>query len=289
MKAKKPVIAISYDFDGTLAPGNMQEHQFLPKMKTKPSTFWKSVKQLAQTNQADEVLVYMKLMLEKAKDNKQPVDRKSFRSFGDSIKLFDGVEEWFDRINKYAKEKDTSVRHYLISSGNDEIIRGTKIAKQFYKIYASKYLFDENEIPEWPALAVNYTTKTQYLFRINKGIEDISDNNAVNRFTPKEERPIPFENMIFIGDGSTDVPCFRLIKDQGGLSIAVFRKNAKNSKSNAIQYYTQGRVHAAIPADYTEGSSLDEVVKARIDYISKRHVLETKISSKTAKEAREQK
>ena len=113
-------------------------------MKTKPSTFWKSVKQLAQTNQADEVLVYMKLMLEKAKDNKQPVDRKSFRSFGDSIKLFDGVEEWFDRINKYAKEKDTSVRHYLISSGNDEIIRGTKIAKQFYKIYASKYLFDEN-------------------------------------------------------------------------------------------------------------------------------------------------
>ena len=289
MKTKKPVIAISYDFDGTLAPGNMQEHQFLPKMKTEPSDFWKNVKEVAKAKQADEVLVYMKLMLEKAKENKQPVNKESFRSFGKSINLFDGVEEWFSRINKYAKEHGVSLQHYLISSGNDEIIRGTKIAKQFDAIYASKYLFDENETAEWPALAVNYTTKTQYLFRINKGIRDISDNNAVNRFTPKEDRPVPFENMIFIGDGSTDIPCFRLIKDQGGLSIAVFRKNVKNSKSNAIQYYTQGRVHAAIPADYTEGSSLDEIVKARVDYISKRHVLETKISSKTAKEAREQK
>jgi phosphoserine phosphatase len=270
MTTKYTPMAIAYDFDGTLAPGNMQEHQFIPDIKMTAKKFWSEVKNITQENQADEVLVFMNLMLEKARTSQVPVGREDFKKHGKTIKLFDGVEEWFDRITAYARSKGVHVEHFLISSGNAEIFAGTSIAKKYNKVYASKYMFDANGVPAWPALAVNYTTKTQYLFRINKNAHDLSDNAKVNEYIEKSKRPIPFENMVFIGDGATDIPCFRLIKEKGGLSIAVYKANTKGASDKAKKYLEAGRVHCVLPALYKEGDKIDTVLKARIDYLAAR-------------------
>jgi len=266
-------MAIAYDFDGTLAPGNMQEHQFLPDIHITPREFWNEVHEIARNDQADEVLVYMNLMLRKANGANVPVRREDFKKRGKTIHLFDDVIDWFKRMNQYAKNKNVDLKHYLISSGNAEIFAGTPIVNQFEAVYASKYYFDANGMPQWPALAINYTTKTQFLFRINKGVKDISDNAAVNKYIPKFERAVPFENMVFIGDGSTDIPCFRLVKDQGGPSIAVYKPNQKGGKSKASSYIEDDRVHAVAPAVYTENSQLDKIIKAQIDLVASRHAL----------------
>ena len=268
MARKHVPMAIAYDFDGTLAPGSMQEHQFLPDIGIKAKEFWKEVKNLTKEHQADEVSVYMNLMLHKAAAARVPVRKKDFKKQGGAIKLFKGVEEWFERITEYGRNKGVRIEHYLVSSGNAEIIAGTPIASKFAQVYASKFMFDENGVADWPALAVNYTTKTQYLFRINKGAHDLSDNSKVNEFVEKRDRPVPFENMVFIGDGSTDVPCFRLVKDQGGLSIAVFKPHTRGAQKVADKYKKDGRVHCVVPAIYTGGGKLDRVVKASIDSIA---------------------
>ena len=272
--AKKHIpMAIAYDFDGTLAPGSMQEHRFLPDIGMKARGFWKEVKRLTKEHQADEILVYMNLMLRKAAAVSVPVRREDFKKRGKAIELFEGVEGWFDRITEYGRKKGVRIEHYLVSSGNAEIVAGTPIASKFAQVYASKFIFDENGVATWPALAVNYTTKTQYLFRINKGAHDLSDNSKVNEFVEKRKRPVPFENMVFIGDGSTDVPSFRLVKDQGGLSIAVFKPHTKGARKIADKYKKDGRVHCVVPATYTEGSELDSVVKASVDSIASRDIL----------------
>ncbi len=269
--AKKHVpMAIAYDFDGTLADGNMQEHQFLPDIGMTPKAFWAEVKRVTEQHQADEVLVYMNLMLRKAQAAEVSVRREDFIARGRQIKLFDGVDGWFDRISEYGRQRGVKIEHYLISSGNAEIFAGTSIASKFTRVYASKFLFDHNGIAAWPALAVNYTTKTQYLFRINKGAHDLSDNSAVNKFVEKSDRPVPFENMVFIGDGATDIPCFRLIKEQGGLSVAVYKPGTKGARSKADGYHADGRVHCAVPAAYSEGSELDKIIKANIDAVAAR-------------------
>lgn len=273
MAKKHAEMAIAYDFDGTLADGNMQEHQFLPDICMEPKDFWNEVKQETKENQADEVLVYMKLMLEKAANKKVPVRQNDFKEQGKKIQLFDGVKAWFRRINKYGKKQGVNVKHYLISSGNAEIFAGTPIAGEFSAVFASKFMFDENGVATWPALAVNYTTKTQYLFRINKGAFDLSDNSKVNEFVEKRNRPVPFENMVFIGDGSTDIPCFRLIKEQGGLSVAVYKSAAEGARDKADQYMQDGRVHCIAPANYTYGSKLDHIIKAYIDEVAARAAL----------------
>lgn len=275
--AKKHIpMAIAYDFDGTLADGNMQEHQFLPDIGMKPGEFWADVKRLTKEQQADEVLVYMNLMLLKANAARVPVRRDDFKARGRTIELFPGVEGWFDRITEYARTRGVRLEHVLVSSGNAEIFAGTSIAPKFAHVYASKFMFDQNGVAVWPALAVNYTTKTQYLFRINKGAHDLSDNAAVNKFVPKAERHVPFENMIFIGDGSTDIPCFRLVKEQGGLSVAVYKARAKgpHGKGRADGYLAEGRVHCVAPASYTDGGELDKIVKAQIDAVAARSAIE---------------
>lgn len=261
-------MAIAYDFDGTLAPGNMQEHAFLPDIGMKPQDFWRESHDLAKKEQADEVLVYMYLMLKKAQEKGVKVRKEDFAARGKGIKLFDGVAAWFDTITNYARAKHIDLEHVLISSGNEEIFRGTAIADKFSYIYASKFLFDHYGIATWPALAVNYTTKTQFLFRINKGAYDVSDKNAVNASIPKNERPIPFENMIYIGDGETDIPCFRLVKEQSGLSIAVYPPHKGGAGKKTAQYEKDGRVQCSVTADYREDKRLMEMVKRRIDYIA---------------------
>ena len=260
-------LALIYDFDGTLAPGNMQERQFIPDVGMTASEFWAEVDSLAEINQADGILSYMFVMLEKARLAGLKVRREDLVGRSREIEFFPGVEEWFGRINSYARNKGVSLEHFVISSssGNSEIIEGTSIAPEFKRVYASKFLYDADGVAVWPAVAINFTTKTQYLFRINKGAHDWKDNYIINKFVPQSERPVPFQNMIYIGDGETDVPCFRLVKDLGGLSIAVY-DNGDHSRVD--QFLREGRVNCGAPAVYTENSVLDRTVKARIDDLS---------------------
>lgn len=274
-KMRKPRVAIAYDFDGTLAPGSMQEHSFLPNVGISPKLFWNEVHELTRENEADEILMFMKLMIEKAEIAKQKVKKQDFIEAGKKIVLFSGVEDWFDSLDKFAKENGVVLEHYIISSGNQELIEGTKIAKKFKKIYASRFFYDHNELACWPALAVNYTNKTQFLFRINKGALDVCDKKSVNAFVEEQNRIIPFENIIFIGDGETDIPCFRLVKDKGGLSLAVYKPRA--SMDLASQLLREGRVDAIFPADYSKNSSIEQAVRARIVQISSTFNLKSKL------------
>ena len=266
-------LAIVYDFDGTLAPGNAQEPQFLPAIGMKPKDFWAEVNQLATDHQADKILMYMRLMLEKARAANVPVRLEDFHDRSRAIILFDGVDGWFDRISEYGRCQGVRVIHYMVSSGNAELIEGTSIASKFEEVYASRFMFDGNGVAVWPAQALNYTTKTQYLFRINKGTHDPSDDTEINQFVEMKDRPVPFENMVYIGDGPTDVPCFRLVKDLGGLSVAVFRPHRNGAREAADSFRDDGRVHAVVPANYKDGTELDKVVKAYIKHVAAREAL----------------
>lgn len=267
MPKKLIPMAIAYDFDGTLAPGNMQEYDFIPALNMMSKEFWKSVNELAEQHEMDQILAYMWAMLREADKADIRVHKKDFKDFGKNITLFPGVSDWFKRINAYARAKGVRLEHFIISSGIREMVEGTPIYKEFKKVYASGFMFDHNGVACWPALAVNYTTKTQYLFRINKGSLDVHDNSVINKFVPKDQRPVPFENMIFIGDGETDIPCMRLVKDQGGHSIAVYNSSTRGVKKHADKLVEDGRATLAAPADFQDESTIDGCVKAIIDKV----------------------
>ncbi len=274
--AKKPqiTVAIAYDFDGTLAPGNMQEHSFIPKLGIDKGAFWEEANRIARQHDADEILTYMQLMLRKASEKNIPVTRKAFMDLGKEIRFFNGVDTWFERINEFGKNYGIRVDHYIISSGVRDIVNGTSIAKHFKNIFASGYIFDANDVAIWPALAINYTTKTQYLFRINKGIQNSYDNSEINKFIPYEKRPVPFSNMIYIGDGETDVPAMKMIKYQGGTAIAAYnpankkRENRPSPKEICEKLIEDKRADFIAPADYTENSKLDMILKSLIQKIA---------------------
>jgi len=264
---KKPIVAIMYDFDKTLCTKDMQEYAFIPALGMTASDFWTEVDAMTDEEEMDNILAYMFKMVEKAREKKIRVTRNTFMEMGKDIEYFNGVTSWFDRINKIGQEAGVCVEHYIVSSGIKEIIEGTEIAKHFKKIYACEFLYDYNEIIQWPKFAVNYTAKTQFLFRINKGVLKVDSKSAVelNRFTPENDRPVPFRNMIYIGDGLTDVPCMRLVKANGGQSIAVY--NQEKSKDAAENLMNAGRVNFIAPADYSPGSNIEVVVKAIIKKI----------------------
>ncbi len=264
----KTIVALIYDFDGTLSPGNMQEFAFMQAIGEDKKQFWEENAKLAKENDADQILTYMHLMIKKAQNKNVSLKRDSFREFGRSVEFFKGVEDWFTRINKYAKDKNIHIEHYVNSSGLMEMIEGTKIAKEFKKIFACSYLYEIDGKAIWPAVSVNYTNKTQFLFKINKGIDSIYDAKIINEFIPKEERVIPFSNMIYFGDGDTDIPCMKLVKEQGGHSIAVYAPRIREKKTNSLKLISEDRVNFVCPADYSEGKEIDRVVKIIIDKIS---------------------
>lgn len=265
---KKVPLAIAYDFDGTLAPGNMQDHIFIPSIGMSKKAFWAKVKELSEEHEADNILIYMGLMLQKAAAADVPVRKGDFKKYGKGLPLFAGVPDWFNRINEYGKLSGVRLDHYIISSGLREIIEGTEIWRKFKAIFASGFWYDSNNVAKAPALALNYTTKTQYLFRINKGCLDVFDHETINKWVPKDERPVPFENIIYIGDGETDVPCFRLVKDQGGHAIAVFKPRNRAARKRCEAVLEDGRVNLIAPADFTDGSRLDRVVKGIVDKLA---------------------
>jgi 2-hydroxy-3-keto-5-methylthiopentenyl-1-phosphate phosphatase len=258
----KPIVAIMYDFDKTLSPKNMQEYAFVPGIGMDSASFWSKCNELVSINSMDPILAYMFLMKEES-EGKMLLTRDVFKELGKSVKLFDGVSTWFKRVNTYAEKQGLTVEHYIISSGLKEIIEGTAIAPYFTKIYAAEFLYNEKQVPIWPAMAVNYTSKTQFLFRINKGILDVTEHDGLNEYTPENKRRIPFKNMIYIGDGLTDVPCMKLCKVNGGHSIAVYQEDRKV----ADDMLKQGRVDFTAPADYSKGSKMEKTVFALIDLI----------------------
>ena len=263
--------ALIYDFDGTLARGNMQEHTFIPALKREVPDFWASTKKFAEEHDADEVLTYMRLMLQEAEALGQPITRDSLQKHGAQVPLFEGVSEWFAHINQFANEMGLELDHYVISSGLHEMIEGCSIFKEFRQVYASRYLYDEKGNANWPAVAINYTTKTQFLFRINKGIESTWDNRRINEWVSPEVRPLPFQHMIFIGDGETDVPAMKMVRYQGGYAVAVFdpEKFAKN-QNTIHKLISADRCNYVAPADYRKASQLDVTICGILQRIAER-------------------
>lgn len=260
--------ALIYDFDGTLSPGNMQQHTLLPALGfRKTSEFWDSVKRRNREVDGDEILTYMHLIL---KAHPEAVTSSSLAEHGRNLPFFRGVKDWFERINSHAQDRGLALEHYVISSGLREIIEGSPICGHFRHIFASRYAYEGDEA-KWPAVAINYTTKTQYLFRINKGVENNWDDTSVNAYIPMGERPIPFERMIFLGDGDTDIPTMKMLKYQGGTAIAVFddERFKGPDQQKVYKLIAEDRANYVCPADYSDGSHLDVTVKGVLGRIAR--------------------
>ncbi len=272
---KDTVLAICYDFDKTLSPTDMQAQGYIQSVGYDVGEFWKKTNILAEKNEMDSNLAYMYVMMDEAR-GRLVFNREKLQEYGSKVVLFPGVEEWFDRLNEYGREKGITVEHYIISSGLKEMIEGTEIAKKgvFKKIYASSFFYDDRGVATWPAQVINYTNKTQYLFRIEKGVLDINDNGVNEYFAPENMR-VPFRNMVYIGDSDTDIPCMKLVNINGGHSIGVYNPETMN-KDRVYKMLRDNRIRYFAPADYREGTELDGLLKNIIDKTAAYEVLETK-------------
>jgi phosphoserine phosphatase len=254
-KFDKKTIALVYDFDGTLSPRPMQEYAFLPQIGADAAVFWAESNALARQAQADPLITYMHLMYKKAKAKGVRIDRQDLVAQGKRVEFYPGVEDWFDAIARYVKSHAQSqgvqLRHYLISSGLSEIVEGTSIYKRFHNVFASEYWFEAYDLP-YPKRVITDTGKTQYLFRINKGVEDLGE--SINQHMPEDARPIPFSNMIYFGDGDTDVPSMAVMRKNGGHAVAVYPPGKARSK--CVELFKAERCDFFAPADYREGSDL---------------------------------
>ena len=254
---KKTIVAIMYDFDKTLCTRDMQEYTFIPSVGMEPSEFWGHTAEVAAAETMDSILTYLYCMVEKAHQTGNPLTRESLVACGKDIEYHPGVEGWFERINRYAEEAGVEVEHYVLSSGLKEIIEGTSIAKYFKRIYACEFLYKDGQA-YWPKMAVNYTNKTQFVYRINKGVLDINNDVDLNNSRPDSEKRVFFSNMIYIGDGLTDVPCMKLVKQSGGHSIAIYSQGQQHKAAPLLKHE---RVDWMFEADYSEGSELDQTMK----------------------------
>ena len=255
---EKPIIALLYDFDKTLCTTDMEDYTFIPALGYKPAEFWKKANDFGYNNRMDGLLAYMYTMLREAARRNRPFTRTDLVEKGRSIVLFPGVEDWFRRINDFGAGQGVQVEHYIISSGLREIIEGSSISGAFKEIYASEFYYDETGTPVWPKLAVNFTAKTQFVYRINKGVLDVSDDQTLNASMPDDSKRIPFTNMIYIGDGLSDVPCMKMMRSYGGEAIAVYQEENRQGVEDLL---SKGRVDFIFPADYRAGTDLETTVQ----------------------------
>ena len=253
----RPIIAIMYDFDKTLCTKDMQNYRFIPSLGLKVSEFWDYTNEIQSREKMDSVLAYMYAAIKLSRERDIPLKRDSLSENGRGIEFFPGVIEWFDRINRFGEEQGVTIEHYVISSGMKEIIEGTAISSAFKNIFACEYLYGEDGSAVWPKTAVNYTNTTQFVYRINKGVLDVSNDDDLNRSMPDDSKRIPFTNMIYIGDGLSDVPCMKMMKSYGGRSIAVYQTLDEKVK----ELLRKDRVDFIYPADYRENGGLDRTVK----------------------------
>lgn len=268
----KPIMAFIYDFDHTLSIDDMQNFSFIPSLGITKDEFWGSTTSLSNEENMEKILSYMFMMVVKAREENIILTKDFLHNFGKDIKFFNGVTTWFKRINEYGASKNISVEHYILSSGTSEIIEGTSIAKEFKRIFGCEFLYDKNTGEAiWPKMAINYTAKTQYLFRICKGTLDLTDDKTLNKRIDKKR--VPFTNMVYLGDGLTDVPCMSLVKEKGGKSIAIYKQAMKDKVK---QLYEDGRVNFVCKADYGSNSQLEKVAKLIIDQVSINEEIEKK-------------
>ncbi len=254
----RPIIAFLYDFDKTLCTTDMQDYAFIPSLGMTPADFWAKANDFGRRNRIDGILAYMYVMLREAERKSLPFTREDLVEKGRGIELFPGVEDWFGRINAFGESQGVQVEHYVISSGLREIIEGSSISGAFKEIYASEFYYDESGRPVWPKLAVNFTAKTQFVYRINKGVLDVSDDKTLNDSMPDDSKRVPFTNMIYMGDGLSDVPCMKMMRAYGGQAIAVYQGS---NRSGVEDLLAKGRVDFIFPADYRENMDLDLTVK----------------------------
>ncbi len=272
-KEEKPVLAICYDFDKTLSPDDMQAQGYIQSVGFDVGEFWKQSNSLASSNDMDQNLAYM-LTMKQTAEGRVLFTRQKLMDYGAEVALFPGVQNWFERIRTYGENRGVIVEHYIISSGLKEMIEGTAVAGEFKKIYASSFYYNENNVAIWPAQVVNYTNKTQFLFRIEKGVLDINDPGVNDSFAPDEMR-VPFRNMVYIGDSDTDVPCMKLVNVNGGYSIGVYNADVKD-KTKVYKMMRENRIKYYAPADYSEGKELDTLLKAIIDRTAENEALESR-------------
>ena len=273
-KESKPVLAICYDFDKTLSPDDMQAQGYIQEVyKGDVKAFWNESNAMAEKNEMDSNLAYMYKMVQEA-HGRIVFTKQALEEYGAKVTLYPGVEEWFERIKKYGEENGVIVEHYIISSGLKEMIEGTSVAKagSFERIYASSFMFDDRGVAVWPAQAINYTNNTQFLFRIGKGVLDVNDSGVNDYFAPEDIR-VPFRNIVYIGDSATDIPCMKLVNANGGHSIGVYDNNTLD-KSKVYKMLQDNRIKYFTPADYTEDSEIDRLVKAIIIRTASNEVLE---------------
>ena len=268
---QQPIIALMYDFDNTLSTEDMQDYSFIPSLGYTVPEFWKLANDFGRRERMDGILAYMFTMMREAARRGRPLTRRQLTETGRDIKLFPGVEDWFSRINAFGAALGVQVEHYIISSGLKEIIEGHPVSREFKEIFASEFYYDENGVAAWPKLSVNYTSKTQFVYRINKGVLDVSDDKTLNDSMPDDSKRVPFSNMIYLGDGLSDVPCMKMMRSYGGQAIAVYQGGNRTGVEKLMR---DGRVDFIFPADYREGSALEETMKNIIRKLAVSHRLE---------------
>jgi len=271
MERTKPIIAILYDYDKTLCTQDMQNYGFIPSLGLAPGDFWKIANSFGWEQKMDGILAYMYTMIQESRNRGIPLTREKLVRYGRNISFFPGVEDWFARLNRFGESLGVQVEHYVISSGLKEIIEGSAIAGEFKEIYASEFYYNEQGEPVWAKLAVNFTAKTQFVYRINKGVLDVSDDRTLNASMPDDSKRVPFTNMVYLGDGLSDVPCMKMMRAYGGQAIAVYQ--AANRRG-VEQLLTDGRVDYIFPADYREGTDLENTMKNIIRRMAVNHQLE---------------
>ena len=254
----KPIIALLYDFDKTLCTTDMQNYAFIPALGMTPPEFWKIANDFGRENHMDGLLAYMYTMIEECRKRDIRLDREFLIRCGRAVELFPGVREWFGRINEFGAALGVEIEHYVLSSGLAEIIEGSGIRHEFKKVYACEFLYNDRGLASWPKLDVNFTNKTQFIYRINKGVLDVSDDRRLNSSMPDDSRRVPFTNMIYIGDGLSDVPCMKMTRAYGGQAIAVYQDSNRQAVEELLH---RSRVDFIFPADYREGTGLDKTVK----------------------------
>ena len=258
METQAPIIAFLYDFDKTLCTTDMEDYAFIPSLGYTPAEFWGRANAFGWENRMDGLLAYMYTMIQECAAQNIKLDRAFLNHCGESIQLFPGVREWFARINAFGESLGVQVEHYVISSGLREIIEGSGIAHEFREIYACEFYYNENGDACWPKLDVNFTNKTQFVYRINKGILDVSRDKELNDSMPDDSKRVPFTNMIYMGDGLSDVPCMKMMRAYGGQAIAVYQASNRQGVEKLL---ADGRVDFIFPADYREGMELDRTVR----------------------------
>ncbi len=255
---EKPIIALLYDFDKTLCTTDMEDYTFIPALGYKPAEFWKIANDFGYSNRMDGLLAYMYTMIEECRAQNIRLDRDFLVRCGHDMQLFPGVQDWFARINAFGESQGVTVEHYVISSGLREIIEGSGISHEFKEIYACEFFYNAQGLASWPKLDVNFTNKTQFVYRINKGVLDVSDDRTLNASMPDDSKRIPFTNMIYIGDGLSDVPCMKMMRSYGGEAIAVYQEENRQGVEDLL---AKGRVDFIFPADYRAGTALESTVK----------------------------